>query len=201
MSQEVENFPTREQYKERLLSLMAKNRIPLKRIKRKYFDHIVVSAIHVTENRHYMKSKVLIPELAEDLISKQLEESLSNIRYYHAKDIIESKIPKHWSKEFANKYLSYYDRSCDKQTSWGITYEMFETLVTNSVCVYCGTSNKIGIDRIDNNKGYTKSNIQPCCGKCNMMKYTHTDKDFISHLQTIINYRRIKTFAQQLPLF
>lgn len=39
--------------------------------------------------------------------------------------------------------------------------------IMNQPCVYCGYTNKIGCDRIDNNKGHTKDNVVPCCVECN----------------------------------
>jgi hypothetical protein len=66
-------------------------------------------------------------------------------------------------------------------------------------CYYCGTEphkvshknkwnivTKIsGIDRVVNNKGYTKENIVPCCKKCNWMKGQDSTKDFMHHIQLI----------------
>ena len=32
---------------------------------------------------------------------------------------------------------------------------------------YCGDTEDIGLDRIDNTKGHTKDNVVPCCYICN----------------------------------
>lgn len=38
-------------------------------------------------------------------------------------------------------------------------------------CHYCGDSQKrIGLDRIDNSKGYTLDNVLPCCPTCNVIR-------------------------------
>lgn len=34
-------------------------------------------------------------------------------------------------------------------------------------CIYCGDTELIGADRIDNNCGHTKENVVPCCYMCN----------------------------------
>ena len=68
-----------------------------------------------------------------------------------------------------------------------ITFDDFCKIIDN-VCTYCGESEKrIGIDRIDNTKGYTLENSTPCCTICNMMKKTMKVDDFISHINKIYN--------------
>ena len=38
-------------------------------------------------------------------------------------------------------------------------------------CHYCNESQiKMTLDRIDNNKGYTRENVVPCCIRCNLIK-------------------------------
>lgn len=39
--------------------------------------------------------------------------------------------------------------------------------ICNQACFYCGETEKIGLDRINNNKGHTKDNVVPCCYVCN----------------------------------
>ncbi len=34
-------------------------------------------------------------------------------------------------------------------------------------CTYCGDTNKVSLDRIDNSFGHIKSNVVPCCKECN----------------------------------
>ena len=34
-------------------------------------------------------------------------------------------------------------------------------------CFYCGDTEDVGLDRIDNSKGHTKDNVVPCCYSCN----------------------------------
>ncbi len=43
-----------------------------------------------------------------------------------------------------------------------------------------------GIDRIDNNKGYSIDNCKPCCFICNAMKTNHSFDFFISHIKKIL---------------
>lgn len=72
-----------------------------------------------------------------------------------------------------------------------ITFDEFKEIVSNP-CVYCGeTEKRIGIDRVDNTKGYTTENSAPCCTTCNMMKKTMTVEQFLQHIRKIHNHNII----------
>jgi hypothetical protein len=54
-------------------------------------------------------------------------------------------------------------------------------------CNYCGESiDGIGLDRIDNSKGYELGNVIPCCRWCNFMKSTYSTKDFLDHCRKVV---------------
>jgi len=56
----------------------------------------------------------------------------------------------------------------------------------NIGCYYCGDKMlRLGIDRVDSNKGYLKSNAVVCCGKCNVMKRRTTQQGFIEQCKKI----------------
>ena len=65
----------------------------------------------------------------------------------------------------------------------GIPYELTTEqfmLFWNHPCHYCGQAiDTIGLDRVDNNKGYLVDNIVPCCTICNRMKSHMGVRDFI----------------------
>lgn len=73
-----------------------------------------------------------------------------------------------------------------------ITLEEFEVLISQP-CAYCGDEGKVGVDRIDNKKGYTLENSASCCTCCNFMKKAMSIKDFLSHIKKIYihNEKRI----------
>lgn len=61
-------------------------------------------------------------------------------------------------------------------------------------CYYCGTKiDFIGMDRIDNTKGYILGNIVSCCWLCNEMKKAHTYHLFISQCIKIADKHRKMT--------
>lgn len=46
-------------------------------------------------------------------------------------------------------------------------------------CYYCGSHLELGLDRIDNNQGHTKSNVLSCCKLCNNTKrHIFSPEDF-----------------------
>lgn len=73
-------------------------------------------------------------------------------------------------REKASKMISAYknkdkkmgfENQCDIDIDWMIKN------IFNQPCIYCGDTNRIGCDRIDNDKPHTKDNVVPCCIECN----------------------------------
>lgn len=71
------------------------------------------------------------------------------------------------SRAKASKMVSSY-RIKDKKKSLECNLTIEDMLeIMSKPCIYCGDINRIGCDRIDNNKGHTKDNVVPCCIDCN----------------------------------
>lgn len=49
-----------------------------------------------------------------------------------------------------------------------------------------------GIDRVDNNKGYTITNSVPCCKDCNFAKRDMTHDEFIAWVTRVFNFTNKK---------
>lgn len=65
--------------------------------------------------------------------------------------------------------------------------------IVKEPCFYCGgINNTLGIDRVDNNIGYTKENSVSCCGICNRMKVDSTFDNFIDRCYLISEYQEYK---------
>lgn len=74
-----------------------------------------------------------------------------------------------------------------RNREWTIPFDLFCTLI-DTPCRYCGNptqKTKSGLDRIDNERGYTPDNVCPCCTRCNWMKNTMSVKEFYSHIHLI----------------
>lgn len=49
-----------------------------------------------------------------------------------------------------------------------------------------------GIDRVNNDIGYTLENSVPCCTRCNVLKYTSNEDDFYSHITRVLEVKRLR---------
>ena len=84
------------------------------------------------------------------------------------------------------KYRTYIHSAKIRNYEFNISKEEFIKLWQKN-CYYCGDSiETIGIDRVDNKKGYTINNIVSCCGRCNIMKNTMEKDEFIKHCNKIV---------------
>lgn len=104
--------------------------------------------------------------------------------------------------EFNNKYLEawpinaiipcynfYKYRAKKKDLEFDISFDDFSTLSLQP-CYYCKqkATNGHGLDRINNNFNYTKTNVVSCCSECNYMKGTKEQKDFLEKCKTVALY-------------
>jgi len=72
--------------------------------------------------------------------------------------------------------------------------------ITNNPCIYCGEKDGnikfgklyVGIDRVDNNKGYILGNIVPTCKICNSMKGKLSYYQFIKRCEKIFKKNNLK---------
>jgi hypothetical protein len=60
-------------------------------------------------------------------------------------------------------------------------------------CVYCGYTpnwpeSRVGIDRVDNSKGYVPGNCVPCCSTCNSAKGELSEIEFLEWVTRIYNH-------------
>ena len=101
-------------------------------------------------------------------------------------------------------YSGYKRRADRKHLDFCLTKEEFRK-ITESSCYYCSSEPKQkmrattnfsvytynGIDRLDNNLGYTVENCVPCCGTCNAMKLELSEKEFYDRMLLILKTRGI----------
>jgi RNA binding exosome subunit len=72
------------------------------------------------------------------------------------------------------RYYSSYKKSADKRgIEWSLGEDEFYILTkAGAPCFYCGDSNNcMGVDRKENNAGYSATNVVSCCALCNKLKW------------------------------
>ena len=76
--------------------------------------------------------------------------------------------PRGRAESLASSY-NLRDKKRGFDTSLNVNAKWIEENIFNSKCYYCGESDwrKLGIDRIDNNRGHTPDNCICSCSKCN----------------------------------
>lgn len=78
-----------------------------------------------------------------------------------------------------------------------INEQEYITILSINKCYYCNSPLNPcghGMDRYDNNLGYTKLNTVPCCAICNSMKGKLHGAIFISHINKIITNNKEALF-------
>lgn len=112
---------------------------------------------------------------------------IKNKQYYlEHKDEIRERTNKH--RLTLNGQFHQYKKSAKKR---GIEFELTQKECEpffNSNCYFCNDLyDGLGMDRLDNAIGYKLNNIVPCCYRCNIMKHTSTEDDFIKQIEKILN--------------
>ena len=83
-------------------------------------------------------------------------------------------------------YQMYKHNAKRKNYKWDLTFKQF-MIFWQKPCYYCGSKIRtIGLDRVDNTKGYIIDNLTSCCQQCNYAKRELTVKKFIQHCQKVI---------------
>ena len=97
-------------------------------------------------------------------------------------------------------FNNYKKQALSRGHIFELTLDQFK-VITKQDCFYCGSKpNNVcdrsssnangvyiynGIDRVDNNKGYSVDNVVPCCKKCNSMKSKMDKKGFYDQIMKI----------------
>ncbi len=101
-----------------------------------------------------------------------------------------------------NRYIYAVKRAArTRDLEWDLANDQVKEINARN-CFYCGRepSQKYaaprtngphiynGIDRLDNNRGYTIDNVVPCCGQCNIAKHNHTVSEFSDWISRVYNH-------------
>ncbi|MCO6500053.1 MAG: hypothetical protein J5I47_06710 [Vicingus serpentipes] len=99
-------------------------------------------------------------------------------------------------------YKRHIRNSTDRNLENYLSLEEWKNIVSEN-CHYCGDSpiekthqnlhGSIyinGLDRINNDLGYTTDNVVPCCEWCNKMKLDKNQSDFLNKIEKIWNKKK-----------
>jgi len=95
-------------------------------------------------------------------------------------------------------YIEYKNRASKKNLDFVLSRDEYLCLITQD-CYLCGKNSNSrhlnGIDRIDNNKGYTLDNVKPCCANCNYMKKNYILDDVLNKCMDIYSFNIVHKSA------
>lgn len=123
------------------------------------------------------------------------DESLYH-RHLSMKDLLDSEC-KYCVRKSTDKFFrTIKGRFCTlkrvcsrKNISLNLTFDQFKSIVSNP-CRYCSkqldeSTTTYFIDRKDNSIGYSMDNVVPCCSKCNFMKGSLNELEFLDQIRKI----------------
>ena len=108
-------------------------------------------------------------------------------------ELYKDKLP----KIIREKYQHFRTAAINRGISFDLTLEEANEILCGN-CYYCGKKNCLGIDRVDNSKGYNTKNCVPCCGCCNKMKMDLELSFFLDQIEKI--YNNIKTIKSSTTI-
>ena len=85
-----------------------------------------------------------------------------------------------WQRTPKGRFAHLRNRSKYDSTEMTLTLEEYKELIAQP-CFYCGgplQDTGAGLDRINNEAGYVKGNVRPCCVQCNIAKNDWTESEF-----------------------
>ena len=91
-----------------------------------------------------------------------------------------------------------------RNISFDVSKEIFDAK-KQECCYLCGKENsethQNGIDRVDSTIGYVESNMQSCCGSCNIMKSNYTLESFLEKCTLVaMNHKPNEPMNQNIAI-
>ena len=159
-----------------------------------FFYYVDEDLLRSTSNHRYIKvecgcgntSSIRIDAIAKNVSCKKCG-VVKRRETFHGK---------HQNALYNSVFSSYKRQALKRNYFFDITFEQFKILAQSN-CYYCGNSPSNtfksngrelrynGVDRIDNQHGYTGLNTVACCGSCNMMKNALGFETFLAKIKKI----------------
>lgn len=164
-----------------------KNRAKIISRSREYYKNNKEKALS-RQKRYYKRNKFLIRRKNRKRYNKNWERIRNSATIYYKKNTEKFKL-----RRFSPgvRYGVYKYGAKKKGMEWNLTFEEFMTF-WKKPCYYCNSSiETIGLDRIDNKKGYFVQGLVPCCRICNYAKQDLTQLEFIERCEKIVQNRKV----------
>lgn len=120
---------------------------------------------------------------------RTMEKFRSSEKYRNWVSTNRSKLNTRQAKSLQNpkgKYRAYRKGALKRSIPFELTMDQF-MLFWGKNCAYCGGAIlTVGIDRVDNGKGYIVSNLASCCRGCNKMKSDLSVEDFVARCRKVV---------------
>ena len=99
---------------------------------------------------------------------------------------------------FTSYFTSYRQGAKRRQIDFDITIEYFKQILLDDDCYICNkpnsSSHRNGIDRFDNDIGYTIENCRVCCFNCNLMKKDYSFDELMRKLTLVYHLHKNDAF-------
>ena len=90
------------------------------------------------------------------------------------------------------RFMIYRKGAKHRGISFELTFKQFMTF-WQKPCHYSGHAiATVGLDRVDNSKGYTMSNVVPCCTACNLGKRAMSSEAYVAHCAAVAEHSKRK---------
>ena len=96
------------------------------------------------------------------------------------------------------RYSTFKAQAMRRGKKVALACDDYARLVRQS-CLYCGSTEHIGVDRARNDEHYTRENAVPCCASCNFMKGTLQIREFAKRARRINMRLETLTRSQSAP--
>lgn len=120
------------------------------------------------KNRYHKKYKKGLMTLEETLYGPKL--ASWNKKPKSAKEVLEKKGDMALQNKASKMFQSYRCKDRERRQETTISKEWLLENILFKNCIYCGTSELVGCERIDNTIGHTIENCVPACFYCNRMR-------------------------------
>lgn len=151
------------------------NNIEVKKRKKEYYEN--------NKERLVAKQELYYCKNRDEILEKGKIERSAHYETY-----------KKYRQSQKGKFKTYKDGARSRKLPFDLTFDDF-CFYWQKPCYYCNSEIvTIGIDRVDNSKGYSINNCVPCCAQCNIAKSTMSTNEYIDLcVKVAITHKILKT--------